>query len=133
MDNLRERFFLPEFLKNNEPQMNTDKRRFNNRISSFIHALKSVFAPLCVLCGEIKICTAKSAKNAKEGAINGCSCAAPAAGGVGMEKHVEYAELFDAPFTNFGINAPMPMFTESELNDFFNICGTLEKEIYVEA
>jgi len=47
--------------------------------------------------------------------------------------HIEYTELFDAPFTNFGINAPMPMFTENELNDFINICGVLEKEIYAEA
>lgn len=48
------------------------------------------------------------------------------------KKHIEYTELFDAPFTNFGINAPMPMFTENELNDFINICGVLEKEIYAE-
>jgi type I site-specific restriction endonuclease len=49
------------------------------------------------------------------------------------KKHIEYTELFDAPFTNFGINAPMPMFTENELNDFINICSVLEKEIYAEA
>jgi type I restriction enzyme R subunit len=49
------------------------------------------------------------------------------------KKHIEYSELYDAPFTNFGINAPMPMFTENELYDFINICGTLEKEIYAEA
>jgi type I restriction enzyme R subunit len=46
---------------------------------------------------------------------------------------MEFPQLFDAPFTNFGINAPMPMFTENELNDFINLCGTLEKEIYAEA
>ena len=49
------------------------------------------------------------------------------------KKHIEYADLFDAPFTNFGINAPMPMFTEHELEDFINICGGLETEIYAEA
>jgi len=49
------------------------------------------------------------------------------------KKHIEYSELYDAPFTNFGINAPMPMFTENELNDFINICGVLEKEIYAAA
>ncbi|MDD5474076.1 MAG: DEAD/DEAH box helicase family protein [Candidatus Methanoperedens sp.] len=49
------------------------------------------------------------------------------------KKHIEFTELFDAPFTNFGINAPMPMFTENELNDFINICGVLEKEIYAGA
>ncbi len=48
-------------------------------------------------------------------------------------KHIEYAELFDVPFTNFGINAPTLMFTENELNDFITICGGLEKEIYAEA
>lgn len=49
------------------------------------------------------------------------------------KKHIEYAELFEAPFTNFGINAPMPMFTEPELKDFINICGGLETEICAEA
>jgi type I site-specific restriction endonuclease len=48
------------------------------------------------------------------------------------KKHIEFPQLFDAPFTNFGVNAPMPMFTESELNDFINLCGTIEKEIYAE-
>lgn len=46
------------------------------------------------------------------------------------KKHIEYSELFDAPFTNFGVNAPMPMFTENELQDFIKICIALEKEIY---
>ena len=45
------------------------------------------------------------------------------------KKHIEYDELFDAPFTNFGINAPMPMFSENELNDFIKICKNIEKEI----
>ncbi len=49
------------------------------------------------------------------------------------KKHIGHAELFDAPFTNFGVSAPMPMFTENELNDFINLCGVLEKEIYAEA
>ena len=47
------------------------------------------------------------------------------------KKHIEYTELFDAPFTNFGVNAPLPMFSEDELNEFIGICNTLEKEIYV--
>jgi type I restriction enzyme R subunit len=50
-----------------------------------------------------------------------------------MKKHIEYGELFEAPFTNFGINAPMPLFTEHELKDFINICGGLETEICAEA
>jgi len=47
------------------------------------------------------------------------------------KKHIEFTELFDAPFTNFGVTAPMPMFTEEELQEFVKICGVLEKEIYV--
>jgi len=50
-----------------------------------------------------------------------------------MKRHIEYVELFEAPFTNFGINAPLPMFTEHELKDFINICGGLETEICAEA
>ncbi|NJD77142.1 MAG: hypothetical protein FIB08_08635 [Candidatus Methanoperedens sp.] len=69
MTHLHERFLLPEFLKNNEPQMNADERRFDNRVSSFIP--KIGLCALCVLCGEIKIYTAKSAKNAKGGLSGG--------------------------------------------------------------
>ena len=47
------------------------------------------------------------------------------------KKRIMYANLFDAPFTNFGVNAPMPMFTESELTDFIEICNVIENEIYV--
>jgi type I restriction enzyme R subunit len=47
------------------------------------------------------------------------------------KKHIEYAELFDPPFTNFGVNAPMPMFAKDELNDFIHICDALEKELYI--
>lgn len=54
MDNFHERFLLPKFLKNNEPQINTDKRRFNNRASSFIRALKSVFAPFASSAVRLK-------------------------------------------------------------------------------
>lgn len=48
------------------------------------------------------------------------------------KKHIEFAELFDPPFTNFGVNAPMPMFAENELNDFVHICDALERELYRE-
>lgn len=51
----------------------------------------------------------------------------------GKKKHLDYGDLFDAPFSNFGVNAPMPMFTEGELKSFVNICGSLEKELFAEA
>ena len=46
------------------------------------------------------------------------------------KKHIELGELFDAPFTNFGIEFPRPKFSDDELNDFIKICVTLEKEIF---
>ncbi len=45
MENLPDEQELPEFHKNNEPQMNTDERRFNDRVTTFIRALNPVFAP----------------------------------------------------------------------------------------
>lgn len=49
------------------------------------------------------------------------------------KKHLDYGDLFDAPFINFGSKAPMPMFSEDELKSFINICGSLEKELFAEA
>ena len=34
------------------------------------------------------------------------------------KRHSEYVELLNIPFANFEINAPIPMFTENELNDY---------------
>lgn len=51
---MTERRTLSEFLKNNEPQINTDERRFNNRVSAFIRALKSVFAPFASSAVRLK-------------------------------------------------------------------------------
>lgn len=48
------RHVLPEVLKNNEPQMNTNECRFNNRVSSFIRALKSLFAPSACFAVRLK-------------------------------------------------------------------------------
>ncbi|MDD5474081.1 MAG: hypothetical protein PHU34_08020 [Candidatus Methanoperedens sp.] len=45
MNGLYEMRGLPGFFRKNEPQINADERRFANRVSSFIRALKSVFAP----------------------------------------------------------------------------------------
>ena len=49
------------------------------------------------------------------------------------KKHLDYGDLFDAPFVNFGAKAPMPMFSEDELKSFIKICGSLEKELFAEA
>lgn len=50
-----------------------------------------------------------------------------------QKKHIAFDELFGSPFTNFGTNAPMPMFTEEELKEFIEICNRLEKELFAHA
>jgi type I restriction enzyme R subunit len=49
------------------------------------------------------------------------------------KRHLDFGDLFDAPFTNFGAKSPMPMFSEDELKSFIKICGGLEKELFAEA
>jgi len=46
------------------------------------------------------------------------------------KKHIEMEDLWDAPFTNFGINAPSPMFDEGDLAAFVDICRGLERELF---
>lgn len=47
------------------------------------------------------------------------------------KRHINMADLWDAPFTNFGINAPTPMFDEGDLRAFIGICEGLEQELFV--
>ncbi|ATU08595.1 type I restriction endonuclease subunit R [Methanohalophilus portucalensis] len=47
------------------------------------------------------------------------------------KQHVEFSNLWNAPFTNFGTNSPMPMFSKEELNAFIHICNEVEEEIFV--
>ena len=49
------------------------------------------------------------------------------------KKHIEYDDFFEAPFTNFGTNAPTPLFTEEQLKGMVSMCQKLEKELFVEA
>lgn len=46
------------------------------------------------------------------------------------KKHLDYGDLWDAPFTNFGINAPSPLFEITDLKDFIAICDNLERELF---
>lgn len=46
------------------------------------------------------------------------------------KKHIEFSTLWNAPFTNFGTNAPMPLFSQEELNAFINICNGVEREVF---
>jgi len=47
------------------------------------------------------------------------------------KKHIEMVDFYEAPFTNFGISAPMPMFAEDELKDFVDLCERMESELFV--
>src|SRR3989339_132318 len=49
------------------------------------------------------------------------------------KKHIEYADFFEAPFTNFGTDAPVPLFSEEQLKDMVDFCNKLEKELFVVA
>lgn len=46
------------------------------------------------------------------------------------KRRIEMVDFWDAPFTNFGINAPMPMFAEDDLKAFIGICQGLERELF---
>jgi type I restriction enzyme R subunit len=46
------------------------------------------------------------------------------------KKHLDMVDLWEAPFTNFGNNAPVPMFDENDLKAFIGICKGLEKELF---
>jgi type I restriction enzyme R subunit len=46
------------------------------------------------------------------------------------KKHIEFSDFFEPPFTNFGINAPIPMFEETELNQMVDLCNGLEHEMF---
>lgn len=46
------------------------------------------------------------------------------------KKHIDIRDMFDAPFTNFGVSAPIPMFEEADLNDFISLCHGLERELF---
>jgi type I restriction enzyme R subunit len=46
------------------------------------------------------------------------------------KKKIEMTDLWDAPFSNFGINAPLPMFEESDLKDFIELCHSLGRNMF---
>jgi type I restriction enzyme R subunit len=46
------------------------------------------------------------------------------------KKHVEYSDLFEPPFTNFGINAPIPMFEERDLREMIGLCKGIESQVF---
>ncbi len=47
------------------------------------------------------------------------------------KRHIEFSDLFEPPFTNFGINAPIPLFQKEELGGWMDFFGELESEVFV--
>ena len=43
--------------------------------------------------------------------------------------HIDYGDLFEPPFTNFGVNAPIPLFNDDELKEVIQLCNRLEVEV----
>jgi len=43
--------------------------------------------------------------------------------------HIEYSDLFEPPFTNFGTTAPIPLFQDEDLKEVIQLCTNLEREI----
>ncbi|WP_148701494.1 DEAD/DEAH box helicase family protein [Candidatus Nitrososphaera evergladensis] len=42
------------------------------------------------------------------------------------KKHIELDDLFESPFTNFGADAPIPLFSQEELHELVQLCNKLE-------
>lgn len=49
------------------------------------------------------------------------------------KKHIEYSDFFEPPFTNFGTHAPVPLFSEEQLNEMVDLCNHLEGELFASA
>ena len=43
--------------------------------------------------------------------------------------HIEFSELYEPPFTNFGLKAPIPLFRKEELDEALKMCKSLEVEV----
>jgi len=43
------------------------------------------------------------------------------------KRHIEFSELYEPPFTNFGPKAPMPLFRKEELDEVLKMCKNLEE------
>lgn len=47
--------------------------------------------------------------------------------------HIDYGDLFEPPFTNFGPNAPVPLLQKDDLDQILNRCRGLEVEVFASA
>ncbi|MDA8055781.1 MAG: DEAD/DEAH box helicase family protein [Thermoplasmatales archaeon] len=47
--------------------------------------------------------------------------------------HIEYSDLYEPPFTNFGPKSPTPLMKDDDINEILNMCKTLEESVYSNA
>jgi type I restriction enzyme R subunit len=47
--------------------------------------------------------------------------------------HIEYSDLFEPPFTNWGPNAPVPLLRKEDVDEVLSICNGLEGEMFTNA
>ncbi len=47
-----------------------------------------------------------------------------------LKKKIQMADFYEAPFTNFGIHAPTPLFSQDDLDDFVALCDQMEGELF---
>ncbi|MGD0145928.1 MAG: DEAD/DEAH box helicase family protein [Nitrososphaerales archaeon] len=47
--------------------------------------------------------------------------------------HIEFSDLYDAPFSNFGPNAPVPLLQKEDVNQVLQMCKKLEAEVFTHA
>lgn len=47
--------------------------------------------------------------------------------------HVEYSDLFEPPFTNFGSKAPVPLMNKEDLDEVLSLCKALEVQVFTNA
>jgi type I restriction enzyme R subunit len=47
--------------------------------------------------------------------------------------HIEYSDLFEPPFTNFGPNAPVPLLKKDDVDEVLSVCKTIEVQVLTHA
>jgi type I restriction enzyme R subunit len=47
--------------------------------------------------------------------------------------HVEFSDLYEPPFSNFGPNAPLPLFQKDDIDQVMQLCSELETKVFTHA
>jgi type I restriction enzyme R subunit len=49
------------------------------------------------------------------------------------KRHIEYSDLFEPPFTNFGPKAPIPLMKKEDVDQVLSLCEVLEVQVFKHA